>query len=180
MILALRLKLTIRNERRRPVILARQPWPPFSDRVSRSAEDGERGLFLASFVGSEIYSEADARRIPKVSDGAAPDSAQFVILAPGEHHQAELTVRLPVWRKSAANRDEPIVSGSAYAYQADIELWPFRLTPENEIADLFRRWRSIGDLVVDRASTNFVPFRTSEPGTIDTCNGTLDSSLADV
>jgi hypothetical protein len=99
-----------------------------------------------------------------------------VVLPPGKSLAAELTLRFHTVRSTSAKRwpvdqgGENIRTGSHNVYEGYVRLWPFRLTPREEVQALTKQWGHIGRLIIGTARTNYVPFSAPEPGEVADCD----------
>ena len=167
--LFLTIEVQLRNEGTRPIIVAREPGPPMVSRVARSLEDAARGIFAAELAWEEAYTESEANRIPRVRLGSAPDPSQFVVLSHGGTYKWKVTTAVVVARQGTGPIPGTVPAGSEYLLQVEVPLWPFRLTPPDEMRDPSTRWLTHGELFVGSDTTEFLAFRADVFATLPAC-----------
>ena len=161
--------LKIRNDRKDPVIIARQPPDPAGYRVARSLEDAQNGVFAYGLGGFEIYSDADLLTMPKLVLSPSPSSEQFARLQPGESHQASITIGILVNKRGDHLLEGAVPAGSSYLLKFDVLLWPFRSSSELEILEARKRWQDYGDLVVGSTPADLILFGAPDFQTLNRC-----------
>jgi hypothetical protein len=115
-------------------------------RAARSRGDLDRRAFLSELSWSEVYTDQEAKALPKLAGTPSPHPAEFAVLAPGESLELGVDLTLPVARPDAPPTP-PILDGDeTYWLEIDIPLWPFALASEREVVEAATLWRRVGRL----------------------------------
>ena len=152
--LVLTLKVQARNASGEPIILTRNPTggPPL---IAASVENGDKGVFEIEWVSWSRYGDEEQQP----SFGESPDPEQFIVVEPNESYATRIETFVLVRRRTTKPEPNMIVEGSEHVLQLPTEWWaPFFSMTNAEVAELKRRWKGKGQLVVGVSRANWIGF----------------------
>jgi hypothetical protein len=162
--LFLKLKLSVRNVARSPMILARNPGTG-SPKVVVDPEHGTGTYDIEDLDRYVVVGEVE-----KPAFGSTPSAREFVVLRPSEQYATQVEVAVIVRRRGRTAIPNTVVEGARYLLRAPI-YWstPFFALTDQEILALKARWRPFGDLVVGASVSNWIEFQAPALVNVTTC-----------
>jgi hypothetical protein len=157
-ILQLGMEATVTNHRNRSVILAKTPGPIRGHAVARVLEDGTRGEDVLSLEYLEVYTLAQAAKLPKLRALEEPDLEHFAMIRPGGKHTLSVTFLLEVSRVSPSRSWLHLSPGTDYFLQLYLSLWPYRVTSPSVLEIVRKDWQPYGDLIESTLASDYTRF----------------------
>jgi len=153
--------LRFTNTTDQPVILSRHVEPGGA-RVARDVEAAKLGDFEVEPSGD--YFPVTLPPVPKF--GAAPDSKDFVVLAPHASYETRVSSGvIGILDAAKAKKGSGFIARGTHVLQIEVDLWPFGwpyFVGEVDAQKTSERWRAYGHLATGTIDTDFAPFTIPE------------------